>query len=100
MNKIAIVFWSGTGNTEAMAGYIAEGVRSAGGEVELMGPGDFSADRFSGYSAVAFGCPAKGSKENRLFICKGWFSFETVLRITAGTQSLMLDPSAFAPWPP
>lgn len=62
MNKIAIVFWSGTGNTEAMANYIAEGVRSAGGEAELMGPGDFSADRFSGYSAVAFGCPAMGSE--------------------------------------
>ena len=43
MNKIAIVFWSGTGNTEAMAGYIAEGVRAAGGEAELLGPGDFSA---------------------------------------------------------
>ena len=34
MNKIAIVFWSGTGNTEAMAGFIAEGVRAAGGEAE------------------------------------------------------------------
>ena len=63
MNKIAIVFWSGTGNTEAMANYIAEGVRAAGGEVELLGPGDFSAGQFSAYSAVAFGCPAMGSEE-------------------------------------
>ena len=55
MNKIAIVFWSGTGNTEAMAGFIAEGVRAAGGEAELLGPGDFSASQFSAYSAVAFG---------------------------------------------
>lgn len=62
MNKIAIVFWSGTGNTEAMANYIAEGVRAAGGEVELLGPGDFSAGQFSAYSAVAFGCPAMGSE--------------------------------------
>ena len=62
MNKIAIVFWSGTGNTEAMAGYIAEGVRVAGGEAELLGPGDFSASQFSAYSAVAFGCPAMGSE--------------------------------------
>lgn len=62
MNKIAIVFWSGTGNTEAMANHIAEGVRAAGGEAELMGPGDFSAGRFSDYSAVAFGCPAMGSE--------------------------------------
>ena len=50
MNKIAIVFWSGTGNTEAMAGFIAEGVRAAGGEAELLGPGEFSAGQFSAYS--------------------------------------------------
>ena len=62
MNKIAIVFWSGTGNTEAMANYIAEGVRAAGGEAELLGPGEFSAGQFSAYSAVAFGCPAMGSE--------------------------------------
>lgn len=62
MNKIAIVFWSGTGNTEAMANYIAEGVRAAGGEAALLGPGDFSASQFSAYSAVAFGCPAMGSE--------------------------------------
>ena len=62
MNKIAIVFWSGTGNTEAMANYIAEGVRAAGGEAELLGPGDFSASQFSAYSTVAFGCPAMGSE--------------------------------------
>ena len=62
MNKIAIVFWSGTGNTEAMANYIAEGVRAAGGEAALLGPGDFSASQFSAYNAVAFGCPAMGSE--------------------------------------
>ena len=62
MNKIAIVFWSGTGNTETMANYIAEGVRAAGGEAALLGPGDFSASQFSAYSAVAFGCPAMGSE--------------------------------------
>ena len=62
MSKIAIVFWSGSGNTEAMANYIAEGIRAAGSEAELMGPGDFSARQFSAYSAVAFGCPAMGSE--------------------------------------
>ncbi len=62
MGKIAIVFWSGTGNTEAMANSIAEGVRAASGEVELLGPGDFSVGQLSAYSAVAFGCPAMGSE--------------------------------------
>lgn len=62
MGKIAIVYWSGTGNTEAMANCIAEGVREAGAEAELLAPGEFSAARFSEFSAVAFGCPAMGSE--------------------------------------
>ncbi len=62
MSKIAIVFWSGTGNTEAMANYIAAGVRAAGGEADLLGPVDFSAGQLSAYSAVALGCPAMGSE--------------------------------------
>ena len=62
MNKIAIVFWSGTGNTEAMANYIAEGIRTAGGEAELFGPSEFSAGQLASFSAAAFGCPAMGSE--------------------------------------
>ena len=62
MSKIAIVFWSGTGNTEAMANYIAEGVRAAGGEAELFGPSDFTAEQLTAFHAVAFGCPAMGSE--------------------------------------
>ncbi len=60
MSKIAVVYWSGTGNTEAMAQAIAEGARSAGAEVDLMGPSAFSG--FGGYGAVAFGCPAMGTE--------------------------------------
>lgn len=62
MKKLAIVFWSGTGNTENMANCIAEGAREAGAEVELMGPSAFSAARFSEFDVVAFGCPAMGSE--------------------------------------
>lgn len=60
MNRIAIVFWSGTGNTEAMANYIAEGVRDACGKVEMFGPGGFTSEQLTSFSAVAFGCPAMG----------------------------------------
>lgn len=62
MSKIAIVYWSGSGNTEAMANAIAEGVQAAGGTADLLGPGDFSADLLDSYQAVAFGCPAMGSE--------------------------------------
>ena len=34
MSKIAVVYWSGTGNTEAMANEVAEGAKAAGAEVD------------------------------------------------------------------
>ena len=63
MNKVAIVYWSGTGNTEKMALCIAEGVREAGGEAVMLAPEEFSAARFSEFGAVAFGCPAMGAEQ-------------------------------------
>lgn len=63
MSKIGIVYWSGTGNTERMAACIAEGVKDAGGEAVLMGPGEFSAAKFKDFNAVAFGCPSMGTEQ-------------------------------------
>ena len=60
MSKVAIVYWSGTGNTEAMANFVAEG---AGGQADLFTPGEFSADLISSYSALAFGCPSMGAEQ-------------------------------------
>lgn len=62
MSKIAVVFWSGTGNTETMAGAVAEGARGAGAEVEEVQAAGFSADALAGFDAVAFGCPAMGDE--------------------------------------
>jgi flavodoxin short chain len=62
MNKVAIVYWSGTGNTETMANCIAEGVKEAGGDAELLSPSEFSAARLSEFDVTAFGCPAMGSE--------------------------------------
>jgi flavodoxin I len=36
MKKIAVVYWSGTGNTEQMAQAVAEGVKNTGTEVKLF----------------------------------------------------------------
>ena len=63
MNQIAIVYWSGTGNTETMANCIAEGVREAGGEAVLLSPKEFSAERMQDFQVVAFGCPAMGAEQ-------------------------------------
>ena len=62
MSKIAVVFWSGTGNTETVAGAVADGARGAGTEVEEIQAADFSADALAGFDAVAFGCPAMGDE--------------------------------------
>ena len=55
--KTAVIFWSGTGNTEAMANAVAEG---AG--VQATAVGSFDGD-LSEYEAIALGCPAMGAEE-------------------------------------
>ncbi len=62
MSKIAVVFWSGTGNTETMADAVAEGARNKGADVDRLGVYDFNADKLAEYDAVAFGCPAMGDE--------------------------------------
>ncbi len=62
MSKIAVVYWSGTGNTEAMANAVVDGVKAEGVEVELFQVDDFKADDMSNYTAFAFGCPAMGDE--------------------------------------
>ena len=62
MNKVAIIYWSGTGNTEQMAQCVAEGAKGAGAEAELLTPSAVSAATLDGYDAVAFGCPAMGAE--------------------------------------
>ena len=60
--KIAVVFWSQTGNTEIMANKVAEGAQEAGAQVDVLTPDAFSAGAVSGYDAIAFGCPAMGDE--------------------------------------
>ncbi|MDO5732804.1 MAG: flavodoxin [Eubacteriales bacterium] len=61
MAKVAVVYWSGTGNTEAMAELIVEAAQGAGAEVESFSVSD--EPDISGYDVVAFGCPAMGDEE-------------------------------------
>ena len=51
MSKVAIVYWSGTGNTEQMAESVADGARNAG------------ADKMDEFDAIAFGCPSMGAEQ-------------------------------------
>ena len=63
MSKVAVVYWSSTGNTEAMANAVAEGAKAAGAEVISFESADFSADKVDEFDAIAFGCPAMGAEE-------------------------------------
>lgn len=63
MSKIAIVYWSGTGNTEAMANAVAEGAENAGAAVTKYTATEFSASLMDAFDAIAFGCPSMGAEE-------------------------------------
>ena len=62
MSKVAIVYWSGTGNTAAMAHYVSQGVKEAGAEVDVFTSEEFTPDLAAGYEKLAFGCPSMGSE--------------------------------------
>lgn len=63
MSKVAVVYWTGSGNTEAMAAAVAEGAETKGATVEQILAADFSLSAAEGYDAYAFGCPAMGAEE-------------------------------------
>ena len=63
MSKIAVVYWSGTGNTGAMANAVLEGVKEAGAEGKLLNCGEFDATKVADYDAIAFGCPSMGAEQ-------------------------------------
>ena len=63
MSKIAVVYWSGTGNTEAMANAVLEGAINAGNDAAIFTADQFSDTQVVEYDAIAFGCPAMGAEE-------------------------------------
>ena len=62
MSKIAVVFWSGTGNTEQMAYAVMEGIKEKAAEAALFAASEFGASMIKQYDAIAFGCPAMGAE--------------------------------------
>lgn len=63
MSKVAVIFWTGTGNTEAMANAVADGAKENGADVTLANVSDFDTSTVSTYDSIAFGCPAMGAEE-------------------------------------
>ena len=63
MSNIAVVYWSGTGNTKIMADCVANGAKEAGAEVTVYTSAEFSADLMNKFDAIAFGCPSMGAEQ-------------------------------------
>ena len=57
MNRVAVVYWSGTGHTQAMAEAVASACSG-----KLMTAAEFTPDQVAEYDAIAFGCPAMGAE--------------------------------------
>jgi len=58
MSKVAVIYWSGTGHTEAMAEAVAKGADGV-----LLTCAEVPEDVAAQYDAFALGCPAMGSEE-------------------------------------
>lgn len=62
MKKIVVIYWSGTGNTEAMAKAVCEGATSDDTEVKCLSVDEASTDDIEAADAVALGCPSMGDE--------------------------------------
>ena len=62
MSRMNIIYWSASGNTEAMANAIAEGAKAAGADVKLCQVSDIGADAALDCDLLALGCPAMGDE--------------------------------------
>ena len=63
MSKIAVIYWSGTGNTEAMADLVASAAAAAGASVDKFTASEFSTASAGDYTGFALGCPAMGAEQ-------------------------------------
>ena len=62
MSKVAIVFWSGTGNTQELAQAIETGAKAAGAATGLFEVEAFDQGTLKDYDGICFGCPAMGDE--------------------------------------
>ena len=62
MSKTAIIYWSGTGNTEAMATAVLEGAKEVNNETQLFNVSEITADEAAKYDTLILGRPAMGAE--------------------------------------
>ncbi|MGN0418552.1 flavodoxin [Anaerostipes faecalis] len=62
MNEISIIYWTGTGNTMTMAGYVAEGIKEGGKIPRVFSVDDIAPSQLRSETIFALGCPAMGAE--------------------------------------
>ncbi len=62
MSKIHVVYWSQTGNTQAMAEAVGKGISEAGGEAEVVSVSNITANELKDENCFALGCPAMSAE--------------------------------------
>lgn len=62
MSKVEVIFWSQSGNTQAMAEAIGKGITDAGKEANVVFVSSASVDDVKNAKAFAMGCPAMGAE--------------------------------------
>ena len=73
MSQVAVIYFSGTGNTEMMAMAVVEGIQEVGVEVSLFKANAFDVSTISAYDTIAFGCPAMGMESLEPFVFQPMF---------------------------
>ena len=61
--SISVLYWSGTGNTQAMAEAIAKGIEAAGQEAKILTFAEANPEEVLTEQAFALGCPSMGAEE-------------------------------------
>ncbi len=61
--SVSVVYWSGTGNTQAMAEAVAEGIKEAGAEASVLEVGNADVSSLASEAAFALGCPSMGAEQ-------------------------------------
>lgn len=62
MKKVAVIYWSGSGNTKAMAKAIVKGLNEINADYDVYFVSDFNAELTEDYDALILGCPAMGAE--------------------------------------
>ena len=70
MKEIMVAYWSGTGNTAAMATILGKGIQDGGATAKVVSVEDIKADDLKDYPVFALGCPSMG---NETLVCNHFY---------------------------